>query len=106
MVELPDTPLRPVEAGFLRTFYVDGLGEFAHRNGLDLTGLRIEAPVLDEPPVGPALGGATGGARSSPSAAASTPSCRWSWSGPCPTPPCSSWAGRATASPPSTARRR
>jgi hypothetical protein len=50
VVELPDTPLRPVEAAFLRTFYVDGLGEFAYRNGLDLAGLRIEAPVLDTPP--------------------------------------------------------
>ena len=28
-------------------FYLDGLGEFAYRNGLDLTGLRIEAPTLD-----------------------------------------------------------
>jgi hypothetical protein len=49
-----------VEAGFLRTFYVDGLGEFAHRNGLDLTGLRIEAPVLDEPPVAPVTGDSDG----------------------------------------------
>jgi hypothetical protein len=60
VVELPGTPLRPVEAGFLRTFYVDGLGEFAHRNGLDLTGLRIEAPVLDEPPVAPVTGDSDG----------------------------------------------
>jgi hypothetical protein len=49
VVELPGTPLRPGEVEFLRSFYVDGLGEFAYRNGLDLSDLRIEAPDLDEP---------------------------------------------------------
>ena len=44
VVELPATPLRAAELDFLRDVYVDGLGEFAYRNGLDLTGLRIEAP--------------------------------------------------------------
>jgi hypothetical protein len=53
VVELPGTPLRPGEAGFLRSFYVDGLGEFAYRNGLDLSGLRIEAPPLDAGPLRP-----------------------------------------------------
>ena len=51
VVELPVTPLRAGEAEFLRTFYVDGLGEFAYRNGLDLSGLRIEAPALDAAPL-------------------------------------------------------
>ena len=61
VVELPGTPLRPAETAFLHAFYVDGLGEFAYRNGLDLTGLRIEAPVLDDPPAPPA--GRDGGPR-------------------------------------------
>jgi hypothetical protein len=51
VLELPDTPLRPGEVEFLRSFYVDGLGEFAYRNGLDLSGLRIEAPALDAAPL-------------------------------------------------------
>lgn len=46
VVELPATPLRPAERDFLRRVYLDGLGEFAYRNGLDLSGLRIEAPEL------------------------------------------------------------
>lgn len=45
-VELPTTALRPAEAAFLRRFYLDGLGEHAYRNGLDLGDLRIEAPTL------------------------------------------------------------
>ncbi|MBC7550711.1 MAG: endonuclease domain-containing protein [Cellulomonas sp.] len=37
------------EREFLRQYYVDGLGEFAHRNGLDLSELQIVGPEL--PPV-------------------------------------------------------
>jgi len=62
VVELPGTPLRTGEVEFLRSFYVDGLGEFAYRNGLDLSGLRIEAPDLDEPPAAPSRA-ADGGKR-------------------------------------------
>jgi UDP-N-acetyl-alpha-D-muramoyl-L-alanyl-L-glutamate epimerase len=51
VLELPDTPLRPGEVEFLRSFYVDGLGEFAYRSGLDLSGLHIEAPALDAAPL-------------------------------------------------------
>jgi UDP-N-acetyl-alpha-D-muramoyl-L-alanyl-L-glutamate epimerase len=47
LIELPTTPLRPTESDFLRRVYLDGMGEFAYRNGLDLTDLRVEAPVLD-----------------------------------------------------------
>jgi len=61
VVELPDTPLRPGEVEFLRSFYVDGLGELAYRNGLDLSGLRIEAPTLDTAPLPAPV--RTGGAR-------------------------------------------
>ena len=62
VIELPDTPLRPAEAAFLRDFYLDGLGEFAYRNGLDLSGLRIEAPTTDAPPA-PAAPGPEGARR-------------------------------------------
>jgi UDP-N-acetyl-alpha-D-muramoyl-L-alanyl-L-glutamate epimerase len=48
VVELARTPLRAAERDFLRDVFLDGLGEFAYRNGLDLSDLRIEAP--DIPP--------------------------------------------------------
>lgn len=47
VVELPTTPLRPGELDFLRSVYLDGLGEYAYRNGIDLGDLRIDAPVLE-----------------------------------------------------------
>ncbi len=46
VVDLGDTAVTATERAFLREYYVDGLGEFAHRNGLDLTGLRIVGPEL------------------------------------------------------------
>lgn len=46
LIELPGTPLRTGERAFLRDVYLDGMGEFAYRNGLDLSDLRIEAPGL------------------------------------------------------------
>jgi hypothetical protein len=62
VVELPTTPLRTGERAFLRDVYLDGLGEFAYRNGLDLGDLRIDAPVLDEdaPPGAPGPARAAG----------------------------------------------
>jgi hypothetical protein len=48
VVELPATPLQPAERAFLRDVYRDGLGEFAYRNGLDLSDLRIEAADLSD----------------------------------------------------------
>lgn len=62
VVELPATPLRAAERDFLRDVYVDGLGEFAYRNGLDLTGLRFEAPEL-APGAAPPPGGPTDAGR-------------------------------------------
>ena len=59
VIELPATPLRPAERDFLRSVYLDGLGEFAYRNGLDLTDLSIEAPVLDGAAARPATAGPT-----------------------------------------------
>jgi hypothetical protein len=43
LVDFGDTALTDAEQAFLREFYLQGLGEFAYRNSLDLTGLRLEA---------------------------------------------------------------
>jgi hypothetical protein len=48
VVDLGRTALTDAELAFLREFYLQGLGEFAYRNALDLTGLRIEAPRADD----------------------------------------------------------
>ena len=76
VIDLGDTALTERELAFLREFYLSGLGEYAYRNGLDLSDLRIEAPV---PPHGRRPPPATARCRdqprrgrSSPSAAAST----------------------------------
>ncbi|MGH3292539.1 MAG: hypothetical protein ACRDP7_12095 [Trebonia sp.] len=44
VIDLGDTALTERERVFLREFYLAGLGEYAYRNGLDLSDLRIEAP--------------------------------------------------------------
>ena len=41
VVDLGEHALSPLERDFLRTFYLEGLGEFAFRNGLDLTDLVV-----------------------------------------------------------------
>ena len=41
VIDLGQTPVTGTEREFLRGFYLDGLGEFAYRNGLDLSGLRL-----------------------------------------------------------------
>jgi UDP-N-acetyl-alpha-D-muramoyl-L-alanyl-L-glutamate epimerase len=54
VIDLGRTALTATERDFLRTFYLEGLGEFGYVNGLDLTDLRIEGPVRaerDAPPV-------------------------------------------------------
>jgi hypothetical protein len=43
VVDFGDTALTSAEHAFLREFYLQGLGEFAYRNRLDLTSLRLEA---------------------------------------------------------------
>jgi len=43
VVDVGETPLTDAEHAFLREFYLQGLGEFAYRNSLDLTPLRLEA---------------------------------------------------------------
>jgi hypothetical protein len=49
VVDLGEVPVRPGEADFLRAYYEEGLGEFAHRNGIDL---RVE--LVGGAPAGPA----------------------------------------------------
>ena len=48
VVDLGDLATTEAERRFLRTFYVEGLGEFAFRNGLDLSGLEITGPTPTE----------------------------------------------------------
>ena len=45
VIDLGSTPLTDAERAFLRDFYLQGLGEYAYKNNLDLSGLRIEAPA-------------------------------------------------------------
>ncbi len=47
VIDLGQTALTEAELAFLREFYLQGLGEFAYRNALDLTSLRIEARQAD-----------------------------------------------------------
>ncbi|CAN5484698.1 UDP-N-acetyl-alpha-D-muramoyl-L-alanyl-L-glutamate epimerase [soil metagenome] len=51
VIDLGDTPVRDGETAFLRRFYLEGLGEYAYRNQLDLSGLSIEGGVPAGPPV-------------------------------------------------------
>jgi hypothetical protein len=44
VIDLGGQALTGPERAFLREFYLSGLGEYAYRNGLDLTDLRIEGP--------------------------------------------------------------
>lgn len=57
VVDLGDLATTPGERAFLRTFYVDGLAEFAHRNGLDLSGLDVVGPSVAERAPAPAPSG-------------------------------------------------
>jgi len=49
VIDLGDTALTEREQAFLREFYLSGLGEYAYRNSLDLSGLRIEATQAPTP---------------------------------------------------------
>src|SRR6266700_2261327 len=42
VIDFGETALTETELAFLREFYLQGLGEFAYRNALDLTSLRLE----------------------------------------------------------------
>ena len=79
VVDFGETALTDAEHGFLREFYLQGLGEFAYRNALDLTSLRFEARSAAPPAAHPSAGGRlTSGGRWCRSAAGSTRSSRWS----------------------------
>jgi hypothetical protein len=45
VIDLGQTAVTDAERDFLREFYLEGLGEYAYRNGLDLSALRIEGTV-------------------------------------------------------------
>ncbi|MGO8890885.1 MAG: hypothetical protein ACLQB1_14510 [Streptosporangiaceae bacterium] len=47
VVDFGETALTDAEHAFLREFYLQGLAEFAYRNALDLTSLRLEARSAD-----------------------------------------------------------
>jgi hypothetical protein len=49
VIDLSGTPVSAAEREFLRGFYLDGLAEYAYRNGLDLSGLSIEGGTEPEP---------------------------------------------------------
>jgi UDP-N-acetyl-alpha-D-muramoyl-L-alanyl-L-glutamate epimerase len=54
VIDFGPAALTDTELAFLRAFYVHGLGEFAYRNALDLTPLRLEANRAVASPVIPA----------------------------------------------------
>ena len=62
VIDLGDTAVTDTERTFLRSFYTGGLAEYAYRNGLDLSGLRIEGPSRPgtAPPARPAAAGKPG----------------------------------------------
>jgi hypothetical protein len=62
VIDLGTTALTDRERAFLRDFYLRGLGEYAYKNGLDLSGLRIDAPTAPAAPAGPAAAGVAPGA--------------------------------------------
>ena len=55
VIDLGDTALTDAERAFLRDFYLQGLGEYAYKNDLDLSDLRIEAPTAPTAPAAPGL---------------------------------------------------
>jgi hypothetical protein len=57
VVDLGQVPVTVAELEFLRTFYLDGLGEFAYRNDLDLSALRFVGGTIGRPAAGPAASG-------------------------------------------------
>jgi UDP-N-acetyl-alpha-D-muramoyl-L-alanyl-L-glutamate epimerase len=65
VINLGDTVLTARERTFLREFYLQGLGEFGYRNGVDLAGLRIDsADECDsQPPLTGSVSHSSGGAR-------------------------------------------
>ena len=50
IIDLGQMATTAQERDFLHAYFVNGLGEFAYRNGLDLRGLRLEGPVAAPAP--------------------------------------------------------
>jgi hypothetical protein len=46
LIDLGTTETTEEERAFLRTFYIEGLGEFAYRNGIDLSEIDVHGPDL------------------------------------------------------------
>ena len=44
VIDLGATPTTAEERAFLENYYVNGLGEFAYRNGIDLRGMEVTGP--------------------------------------------------------------
>ncbi len=59
VIDLGNVPTTDMEREFLREFYLYGLGEFAYRNGIDLSDLRVEGGGVspEEGALGPAQSG-------------------------------------------------
>ena len=47
IIDLGTTALTDAERAFLRDFYLQGLGEYAYKNALDLSDLRIHGPATE-----------------------------------------------------------
>ena len=60
VIDLGKTALTDAELAFLREFYLQGLGEFAYRNELDLSPLHIEAPRARRTTAAESASGGTG----------------------------------------------
>ena len=50
VIDLGDTAITLAERDFLRSYYVNGLAEYAYKNGLDLSDLVIEAQLREPQP--------------------------------------------------------
>jgi len=55
VIDLGSTALTDAERAFLRDFYLQGLGEYAYKNALDLSDLRIQAPSALDATLAPAV---------------------------------------------------
>jgi UDP-N-acetyl-alpha-D-muramoyl-L-alanyl-L-glutamate epimerase len=60
VIDLGQTAVTGTERAFLRSFYLDGLGEFGYRNDLDLSGLEFVGGTAAQPGAGQVPGEAPG----------------------------------------------
>jgi hypothetical protein len=76
VIDLGHEALSDLELDFLREFYLSGLGEFAYRNGFDLSDLTIRSRHGAHPPVTPSAAPDTGKATVAAGKATSAPALR------------------------------